>query len=122
APVIGTYALADVGGNRLPTTVYEGPMTINGQRLDVKLAVQIGTLQLTENRYQMQLSVTATVLGQNVPLPFSDSGTYTKNGSQLMFTSDAKGGAFQVAITNGALTFKIDMSGDGHPPTYQFRK
>ena len=121
--VAGSYALADVGGNRLPATVYEGPLTVNGQRLNVKMAVQNGTLQLTEDRYQMQVAITAAVLGQDVPLPITDTGSFTKNGSQFVFTSnDPKIGVFPVTITSNAVALKIDVSGDGHPPTYQFRK
>jgi len=121
--VAGTYALADVGGNRLPTTVYEGPLTINGQRVNVTMAVQSGTLQLTENRYQVQVAIIASVLGQNAPVPIVDAGSYTKNGGQLVFKSDdPKINPFPVTITSTSVTLKIDVSGDGHPPSYQFRR
>ena len=121
--VTGSYTLANVGGNTLPTMIYEGPYTINGQRVNLRLAMHNGTLQLNGNRYQFQLGIVATVGGQNAPLPFTDQGTYTKNGSQIAFRSDdASVGSFAGSLDQAGLSVLIDLVGDKHPPVYQFRK
>jgi hypothetical protein len=122
-PVTGSYTLADVGGNRLPATIYEGPYTINGQRVTLKLAVQSATLQLTGNSYKFQVGMTATIGGQTAPLPILDEGTYTRNGSQLSFRSnDATVGSFAGTVSQDRLEVAIDFVGDQHPPIYQFRR
>ena len=121
--VTGTYTLSDVGGNPVPAVIYEGPYTINGQRVNLRLAVQTATLQLTGNRYQFQVGMIANIGGQQAPLPINDQGSYTRNGSQLSFRSDdAKVGSFAGNISQAGLGILIDFVGDQHPPVYQFHK
>ena len=121
--VTGNYTLADVGGNRLPATIYEGPYTVNGQRINLRLAVAGATLQLTGNSYQFQVAMTATMGGQTAPLPIADEGTYTRNGNQLSFRSkDPNVGSFAGNVSQDRLDIAIDFVGDQHPPIYQFRR
>ena len=121
--VSGTYTLADVGGNRLPATIYEGPYTINGQRVNLRLAVQTATLQLNGDRYVFSVGMIANIAGQTAPLPINDQGSYTKNGNQLAFKSDdPKVGSFAGNISQAGVGILIDFVGDQHPPVYQFRK
>jgi hypothetical protein len=65
----------------------------------------------------------AVIGGQTAPLPITDEGTYTRNGSQLSFRSnDQSVGSFAGTVTQAGLEVAIDFVGDKHPPIYQFRK
>ena len=123
ADISGTYALADVGGNKLPTLVYQGPYTINGQRMDVRIDVVGSTLQLDATRYWLRMQFQAAAQGQTGPVSVADSGTYTKAADVISFTSpEQKLGRITGNIQNGDLKVSIDLVGDGYPPTYLFRK
>jgi hypothetical protein len=121
--ISGTYALADVGGNKLPTSVYQGPYTVNNQKMDVRIDVVGSTLQLDATRYSLRMQFQVSAQGQTVPLIVSDTGTYTKTADVVSFTSpEQKLGRLTGNIQNGELKVSIDLVGDGYPPTYLFRK
>src|SRR5689334_8168657 len=121
--ISGTYALADVGGNKLPTSVYQGPYTVNNQKMDVRIDVVGSTLQLDATRYSLRLQFQVSAQGQTVPLIVSDTGTYTKTADVLSFASpEQRLGRLTGNIQNGELKVSIDLVGDGYPPTYVFRK
>jgi hypothetical protein len=123
ADISGTYALADVGGNKLPTSVYQGPFTVNGQKLDVRIDVVGSTLQLDATRYWLRVQFQAVTQGQTVPVTVADSGTYSKTADVVTFSSpEQKFGRLAGSIQNGDLKVSIDLVGDGYPPTYLFRK
>ena len=122
--IAGTYDLADVGGKVLPITLYERPFDYAGQRLMVKMQVHHGSLELDGNGYTLLVMKLMTGDGVNIPLPYIDTGTFTKNGAQITFRSDdPETGSFTGSQnTSGAIGIPLDMAGDGHPPTYVFRK
>ena len=121
--ISGTYALADVGGNRLPTSIYQGPYTVNGQKMDVRIDVVSSTLQLDATRYALRMQFQVAAQGQTVPLSVTDVGSYSKSADVVSFTSDEqKLGRLTGNIHNGDLKVSIDLAGDGYPPTYLFRK
>jgi len=121
--ISGTYILADVGGNKLPTSIYQGPFPVNGQRLDVRIDVVGSTLQLDATRYTLRMQFQVAAQGQTVPLSVIDSGTYNKTDEVLSFVSaDQKVGRLAGSIQNGDVKVSIDLVGDGYPPTYLFRK
>jgi len=123
ADISGTYALADVGGNKLPTSIYQGPYVVNGQKMDVRIDVVGSTLQLDETRYVLAMAFLVSAQGQQVPLFVADSGSYSKNADVIAFTSpQLKLGRLAGSIQNGDLKVSIDLAGDGYPPTYLFRK
>jgi hypothetical protein len=123
ADIAGTYALADVGGNRLPTSIYQGPYTVNGQKMDVRIDVVGSTLQLDATRYVLRMQFQVAAQGQTVPLTVTDAGSYTKTADAVSFTSDEqKLGRLAGSTQNGELKVSIDLVGDGYPPTYLFRK
>ena len=123
ADISGIYALADVGGNKLPTSVYQGPFTVNGQKLDVRIDVVGSVLQLDATRYWLRVQFQAVTQGQTVPVTVADSGTYSKTADVVTFTSpEQKFGRLAGSIQNGDLKVSIDLVGDGYPPTYLFRK
>src|SRR5262249_12931105 len=123
ADISGTYALADVGGNKLPTSIYQGPFTVNGQKMDVRIDVLGSTLQLNGTRYSLRMQFQAVAQGQTVPVIVADSGTYTKTADAVSFTSpEQKFGRVTRSIENGDLKVSMDLVGDGFPPTYLFRK
>ena len=121
--ISGTYALTDVGGNRLPTSIYQGPYTVNGQKMDVRIDVVGSTLQLDATRYTLRMQFQVAAQGQTVPLTVTDVGSYSKTADVVSFTSDEqKLGRLAGNIQNGDLKVSIDLAGDGYPPTYLFRK
>lgn len=121
--ISGTYSLADVGGNKLPTSVYQGPFVVNGQRMDVRIDIYGSTMQLDATRYVLRMAFQVAAQGQTVPLLVSDSGTYSNAAGVVSFTStDQKVGRLSGSIQNGDLKVSIDLVGDGYPPTYLFRK
>jgi len=121
--ISGTYALSDVGGNTLPTSIYQGPFTVNGQKMDVRIDVVGSTMQLDETRYVLAMAFLVSAQGQQVPLFVADSGSYSKNADVIAFTSpQLKLGRLAGSIQNGDLQVSIDLVGDGYPPTYLFRK
>jgi hypothetical protein len=121
--ISGTYALADVGGNTLPTSIYQGPWTVNGQKMDVRISVVASTLQFDATRYSLRMQFQVAAQGQTLPLSIADSGSYSKALTVVSFTSDnPKVGVFTGNLRDGALTVSIDFVGDGYPPTYLFRK
>jgi hypothetical protein len=121
--ISGTYSLADVGGNKLPTSVYQGPFVVNGQRMDVRIDIYGSTMQLDATRYVLRMAFQVAAQGQTVPLLVSDSGTYSNVAGVVSFTStDQKVGHLSGSIQNGDLKVSIDLVGDGYPPTYLFRK
>lgn len=123
ADISGTYALADVGGNKLPTSIYQGPYVVNGQKMDVRIDVYGSTMQLDAARYVLRMAFQVAAQGQTVPLVVSDSGTYTTSADVISFTSpEQKLGRLTGSIQNGDLKISIDIVGDGYPPTYLFRK
>jgi len=121
--IAGTYALADVGGNTLPTSIYQGPWTVNGQKMDVRINVVGSTIQFDAKRYSLRMQFQVAAQGQALPLSIADSGSYSKTADVISFTSDnQKVGVFTGNLRNGALSVSIDFVGDGYPPTYVFRK
>lgn len=123
AEISGTYALADVGGNKLPTSIYQGPYTVNGQKMDVRIDVVGSTLELDAPSYVLNMAFLVSAQGQQVPLFVSDSGTYSTTADMISFTSPKqKLGRLAGNIANGDLKVSIDLAGDGYPPTYLFRK
>ena len=121
--ISGTYALADVGGNTLPTSIYQGPWTVNGQKMDVRINVVGSTIQFDATRYSLRMQFQVAAQGQALPLSIADSGSYSKTADVISFTSDnQKVGLFTGNLRNGALSVSIDFVGDGYPPTYVFRK
>ena len=121
--ISGTYALADVGGNKLPASVYQGPFTVNGQKMDVRIDVVGSTMQLDAKRYWLRMQFVVAAQGQTVPLIVADSGTYSTTAGVVSFTSpEQKLGRLAGNIQNGDLKVSIDLAGDGYPPTYLFRK
>lgn len=123
ADLSGTYALADVGGNKLPTSIYQGPYTVNGQKMDVRIDVVGSTFQFDATRYLLRMYFQVAAQGQTVPLSVVDSGSYSKTADVISFTSDQqKVGRLTGNINNGELKMSIDLVGDGYPPIYLFRK
>jgi len=123
ADISGTYALADVGGNKLPTSIYQGPYTVNGQKMDVRIDVVGSTFQFDATRYSLRMYFQVAAQGQTVPLSVVDSGSYSKTADVISFTSDQqKVGRLTGNIHNGELKMSIDLIGDGYPPIYLFRK
>jgi hypothetical protein len=123
ADIAGIYVLSDVGGNKLPTSIYQGPFTVNGQKMDVRIDVIGSTLQLNGTRYSLRMQFQAVAQGQTVPVIVADSGTYSKTADAVSFTSaEQKFGRLTGSIQNGDLKVSIDLVGDGYPPTYLFRK
>ena len=123
ADIAGTYVLADVGGNKLPTSIYQGPFMVNGQKIDARIDVVGSTLQLDATRYTLRVQFQVAAQGQTVPLIVSDSGTYTKTADAVSFASpEQKFGRLTGTIEDGDLKVSIDLVGDGYPPTYLFRK
>jgi anti-sigma28 factor (negative regulator of flagellin synthesis) len=121
--ISGTYALADVGGNKLPTSIYQGPYTVNGQKMDVRIDVVASTFQFDATRYSLRMYFQVAAQGQTVPLSVTDSGSYSKTADVISFTSDQqKVGRLTGNIHNGDLKMSIDLVGDGYPPIYLFRK
>jgi len=121
--IAGTYTLADVGGNQLPTSIYQGPWTVNGQKMDVGIKVVGSTIQFDGMRYSLRMQFQVAAQGQALPLSIADSGSYSKTADVISFTSDnQKVGLFTGNLRNGALSVSIDFVGDGYPPTYVFRK
>ena len=121
--ISGTYALADVGGNKLPTSIYRGPYTINGQKMDVRIDVVGSTFQFDATRYSLRMYFQVAAQGQTVPLSITDSGSYSKTADVISFTSDQqKVGRLTGNIHSGELKMSIDLVGDGYPPIYLFRK
>jgi hypothetical protein len=121
--IAGTYALADVGGNKLPTSIYQGPYTVNGQKMDVRIDVVGSTFQFDATRYSLRMYFQVAAQGQTVPLSIADSGSYSRTADVISFTSDQqKVGRLTGNIHNGDLKMSIDLVGDGYPPTYLFRK
>ena len=123
ADISGTYALADVGGNKLPTSIYQGPFPVNGQKIDARIDVVGSTLLLDATRYTLRIQFQVAAQGQTVPLSVIDSGTYNKTAEVLSFASaDQRVGRLAGSIQSGDLKVSIDLVGDGYPPTYLFRK
>jgi anti-sigma28 factor (negative regulator of flagellin synthesis) len=121
--ISGIYALADVGGNKLPTSIYQGPYTVNGQKMDVRIDVVGSTFQFDATRYSLRMYFQVAAQGQTVPLTVTDSGSYSKTADVISFTSDQqKVGRLTGNIHNGELKMSIDLVGDGYPPIYLFRK
>jgi hypothetical protein len=122
--ITGMYALADVGGNALPASIYDGPWTINGQRINVRISVKSSTLLLdTDERFELLLQLEAVAQEQTAPLLLSVQGTYRRVGERIDFRSDdASQGGFVAGLRGNELTIPIDLAGDGHPPIYTFRK
>jgi hypothetical protein len=121
--ISGTYALADVGGNKVPASVYQGPFTVNGQKMDVRIDVVGSTMELDATRYWLRMQFLVAAQGQTVPLIVADSGTYSTTAGVVSFTSpEQKLGRLAGNIQNGDLKVSIDLAGDGYPPTYLFRK
>jgi len=112
-----------VGGNQLPTSIYQGPWTVNGQKMDVRINVVGSTIQFDAKRYSLRMQFQVAAQGQALPLSIADSGSYSKTADVISFTSDnQKVGVFTGNLRSGALTVSIDFVGDGYPPTYVFRK
>ena len=121
--ISGTYVLADVGGNKLPTSIYQGPFPVNGQKIDARIDVVGSTLLLDATRYTLRIQFQVAAQGQTVPLSVIDSGTYNKTAEVLSFASaDQRVGRLAGSIQSGDLKVSIDLVGDGYPPTYLFRK
>ena len=122
--ITGNYVLADVGGNRVPATIYEGPWTLNGQRINVRITVRGSTLQLGSGaRYTLLIQLEATTQGQTAPVPITDEGEYRRSGDRIDFLSDdAEIGSFSGTVRSTGITVPIDLVGDGHPPVFTFRK
>ena len=121
--ISGTYALTDVGGNKLPTSIYQGPYTVNGQKMDLRIDVVGSTFQFDATRYSLRMNFQVAAQGQIVPLSVIDSGSYSKTADVISFTSDQqKVGRLTGNIHNGELKMSIDLVGDGYPPIYLFRK
>jgi len=121
--ISGTYVLADVGGNKLPTSIYQGPFPVNSQKIDARIDVVGSTLLLDATRYTLRIQFQVAAQGQTVPLSVIDSGTYNKTAEVLSFASaDQRVGRLAGSIQSGDLKVSIDLVGDGYPPTYLFRK
>ena len=121
--ISGIYALSDVGGNKLPTSIYQGPFTVNGQKMDVRIDVVGSTIELDATRYSLRMQFQVAAQGQTVPLTVTDTGSYSRTVDVVSFTSaDQKVGRLAGSIHNGDLKVSIDLVGDGYPPTYLFRK
>ena len=122
--VTGMYALADVGGNALPASVYDGPWTINGQRINVNISVKSSTLLLgADDRYELLIQLEAVAQNQTAPLLISEQGTYSLSSERVDFRSDSPAvGGFVGGLRGNQITVPIDLAGDGHPPIYTFRK
>lgn len=121
--ISGTYVLADVGGNKVPTSVYQGPFTVNGQKIDARIDVVGSTLELNATRYVLSVAFLVSAQNQQVPLLVADTGSYSKQADVIAFTSpQQKFGRLTGSIQNGNLKVAIDLVGDGYPPTYLFRK
>ena len=123
-PVAGAFMLADVGGNQLPATIYEGPWNINGQQLNIRLSIQAGGLALTGSAYELDIGMFLTMSGQTAPAPIIVRGTFTKTGSQIVLQSDNPKDRPVTATMKGSgtITIALDLIGDGHPQVYTFRK
>jgi anti-sigma28 factor (negative regulator of flagellin synthesis) len=121
--ISGIYVLSDVGGNKLPTSIYQGPFTVNGQKMDVRIDVVGSTIQLDATRYSLRMQLQVAAQGQTVPLSITDAGSYSKTADVVSFASDEqKVGRLTGNIRNGDLKVSIDLVGDGYPPTYLFHK
>ena len=121
--ISGTYALTDVGGNKLPTSIYQGPFTVNGVKMDVRIDVVGSTIKLDATRYSLRIQFQVAAQGQTLPLTVADSGAYSKSADAVSFESDdQKVGRLSGSMHNGELKMSIDLVGDGYPPTYLFHK
>ena len=121
--VTGTYALASVGGNRLPASIYEGPMPAGGQTIQVRVDVPGGSLRLDAERYELRVQMTLHAQGQTAPASLLDRGSYEQVGDRIEFTSDdADVGAFRGTLSSGTIGLVMNLIGEADPPLYQFRK
>ena len=123
--ISGTYDLADIGGSAVPAVIYQGPFNYAGQRWNIQLQVHHGSLELDGNGYTLFVIMVMNGDGfNNTPLPYIDTGTFTKNGSQITFTSDDDVGfSFGGTETaNGTVALGLDLAGNRQLLAYHFQK
>ena len=120
----GRYALADVGGNRVPVNIYDGPWTIAGERVNVRIDVVGSELELDEDGfYSFVVALKLESGGKIAPLTISDEGEWELQNGKITFASDdPESGSFMGTLSGGTVSVQIDLVGDGHPPVYRYRK
>jgi hypothetical protein len=125
AGVRGTYALSQVDGHALPTTIFDDLVDgDDGQPMNLKIAILSGTLTLRDDgRFAGTLSIRVTANGQSQTTPVPTSGTYVVSGSTIEFESDdPEDPQFAGTVHGGRLEISLDLIGSDQPSTYVFKK
>ena len=122
--VTGTYELMDIGGNRPPVAIYEGPWNTGEQTYQARVSVVGGVVELTEDgEYLIVLGLLAEVGDNAQPVPLSDEGEFTVKGDRIILEStDPQVGTWEGKVKRDALSFELDLLDDGHPIIYRFEK
>ena len=120
----GSYSLTSVDGDDPPVTIYEGNVRASdGSAIPAKIAVTDGTLDLDDDQYELTIKVRITAQGQAVTQTVKDEGSFTRNGTQIVFESDGDVlGTFKGTLSGGKLKLKLDLLGTGDAYDYAYVK
>jgi hypothetical protein len=120
----GSYSLAAVDGDDPPVTIYDGNIRASdGSAIPAKIAVTDGTLDLDGDQYALTIKIRITAQGQAVTQTVKDEGSFTRNGTQIVFESDGDDfGTFKGTLSGGKLKLKLDLIGSGDALEYAYVK
>src|SRR5262245_26227063 len=68
----GPYAWATVGANRLPASIYEGPLPAGNTTIQARVDVPSGSIRLEAQRYELRINMTLHAQGQTAPAALLD--------------------------------------------------
>ena len=111
-------------GDDPPVTIYEGSVRASdGSAIPAKIAVTDGTLDLDGDQYELTIKVRVTAQGQAATQTVKDEGSFTRNGTQIVFESDGDVfDKFKGTLSGGKLKLKLDLLGSGDAVEYAYVK
>lgn len=121
----GTYTLDRVDGGALPSTVFHEDIDIDGEVINLKIEVTAGSMTLSANNtFTGSMALRLTVPGappQTESAPVS--GTYSVSGNTITLTSEDEEDPVVVGtISNGALSFDVDLLETGEEYSLSYKK
>lgn len=119
---VGTYALLQVDQRKIPSVIFDGPVTFpgGGSYDDFVFTITGGEMILQDNgEIHVAIDYHAAGDGDEVSGTRSADGTYEVYGNQISISSGDGGN--DGTYRNGVITLQLDLIGNGDARTYTFR-